>query len=139
LKRCWLLIVSRRLEVWLPPELYLTRSLAEREVERWRTVLRIPMTPRVNPESVRSLSLVESEFPEAWYACPVWMGLAWTEKSFPDPKIDLMAADEAEATTWLRRRTPKGIQIDHPGQVEFQRRGIRKTVGIWRVKRVMGF
>jgi hypothetical protein len=54
-------------------------------------------------------------------------------------KIDLMAADEAEASAWLRKRTPKAVTIEQPGQVEFLRRGVLTSAGVFRVKRVMGF
>jgi hypothetical protein len=50
-----------------------------------------------------------------------------------------MAADEGEATDWLRRRTPKNIGVSSPGQVLFERRGVLNGVGIARAKRVLGF
>jgi hypothetical protein len=53
--------------------------------------------------------------------------------------IELMAADEAEASAWLRKRTPKAVRNDKPGQAEFERRGAPTCVGVFRVKRVMGF
>ncbi|MGA9161366.1 MAG: hypothetical protein WB297_10970 [Actinomycetota bacterium] len=54
-------------------------------------------------------------------------------------KFELMAADESEAAVWLRKRTPKAARIEGPGQVEFDRRGVRTSVGVFRAKRVMGF
>ncbi len=78
-------------------------------------------------------------FPEPWRACPVWLGMSWTELSYPRMKIELMAADESEAAAWLRKRTPKAARINEPGQVEFDRRGVRTSSGVFRVKRVMGF
>jgi hypothetical protein len=63
----------------------------------------------------------------------------WSERSYPGLKFELMAADEAEASAWLSKRTPKVARIDHPGQVEFQRRGVLVSAGVFRVKRVMGF
>jgi hypothetical protein len=50
-----------------------------------------------------------------------------------------MAADEKEATEWCRRRTPKGLSVKAGEQVEFERRGVLTNVGVFRVKRVMGF
>lgn len=54
-------------------------------------------------------------------------------------RTELMAADEMEATAWLRRRVPKSLLVDGPDQVEFERRGHLASVGIFRVKRVTGF
>jgi hypothetical protein len=78
-------------------------------------------------------------FPEPWRACPVRVGLTWSVRSYPLPKIELMAADEQEAVHWLRRRLPKGMEDQHRDQVEFLRRGVLSSAGIFRVKRVMGF
>jgi hypothetical protein len=50
-----------------------------------------------------------------------------------------MAADEKEATEWIRRRTPKGLSPKAGQQVVFERRGVLTNVGVFRVKRVMGF
>jgi hypothetical protein len=54
-------------------------------------------------------------------------------------RIELMATDEGEASAWLRKRTPKAARNDKPGQAEFERRGVLTCVGVFRVKRVMGF
>lgn len=129
----------RGLRLWLPPEVYLNRDLAVREAARWQNTFRIPAESRALSPNGRVLHLVQTSFPEPWRACPVWVGVSWNERSYPRLKIDLMAADESEATAWLRRRTPKASRIDGPGQVEFARRGIRASVGVFRVKRVMGF
>jgi hypothetical protein len=50
-----------------------------------------------------------------------------------------MAADEKEAATWFRRRTPKGVGRGNEKEAEFERRGVLTSVGVFRVKRVMGF
>jgi hypothetical protein len=54
-------------------------------------------------------------------------------------KIELMAADETEASVWLRERIPRTVRSDKQGQAEFERRGVLTCVGVFRVKRVMGF
>jgi hypothetical protein len=54
-------------------------------------------------------------------------------------KVDLMAADASEALAWLARRVPTAARTDQPEQVMFDRRGVRSSVGVFRVKRVMGF
>jgi hypothetical protein len=135
---CWVLVVTRGLSVWLPPEVYLQRSLAERESKRWRTTLRLPTVQPRWSQRARYLHLVTTEFPDSWRACPVWFGMSWSLKTYPRFRSELMAADEEEAALWLRRRTPKGHSL--PGmQIEFDRRGVRTSVGVFRVKRVMGF
>ena len=112
MKRCWILIVTRGLKVWLPPEVYLQHDLAVREAERWRVTLRLPA---VNPSgfspNARCLHLLPSMFPEPWRACPVWVGVTWTERSYPRPRIALMPVDEQEAASWLRRRIPRSIEV----------------------------
>lgn len=136
---CWVLIVSRGLEVWLPPELYLQRDLAIRESTRWRTTFRLPPRPPEFSSRARCLHLLEAMFPEPWRACPVRLGLTWSARSYPKMKIELMAADEKEAVDWLRRKTPRGTDVDQREQVEFLRRGVLASAGVFRVKRVMGF
>ena len=136
---CWILMVSRGLRIWIPPEVYLQRDLALREAARWRATLRLPDAPPVFSPTARCLHLPQTLFPEPWRACPVRVGVTWNVRSYPRLKIELMAADEQEAADWLRRRTPKGVDVDRRDQVEFQRRGALASAGVFRVKRVMGF
>lgn len=136
---CWVLIVARGLKVWLPPEVYLQRELATKEAARWRDTFRLPGKPPPLTPRARGLHVIQTLFPEPWRACPVWVGVTWSERSYPRLKIELMPADAEEAATWLRRRTPKTVEIAGPGQVEFHRRGVLASAGIFRVKRVMGF
>lgn len=138
MKPCWVLVVTRGLEVWLPPELYLQHDLAVRESNRWRTTFRMPATPPEFSHRARCLHLIESMFPEPWRACPVRLGVTWSVRSYPRPKIELMAADDQEAADWLRRRVPKGTEVDRREHVEFQRRRVLTSAGVFRVKRVMG-
>lgn len=132
-------MVTRGLKVWLPPEIYLEGELATRESARWRATLRLPATPREFSPKVRCLHLIQTVFLEPWRACPVRVGVTWSVRSYPRPKIELMAADEQEATDWLRRRTPKGTEVEDRDQVEFLRRGVLASAGVFRVKRVMVF
>lgn len=139
MNRCWVLIVTRGLRLWLPPEVYLQRDLALREGERWRATFRIPARQMRYTDTARVLTLIETLFPESWRACPLWVGIAWNVRSYPTLKAELMAADEDEAAEWLRQRAPKRIHIKGPGNVEFERRGALCGVGIARAKRVLGF
>ena len=136
---CWLIVVTRGLSVWLPPEVYLNRDLALRESTRWRATFRVPHEPRGFSPGVRALHMKQTLFPDSWRACPIWVGIAWSERSYPRMKVDLMAADESEALAWLVRRVPAVARTDQPEQVIFDRRGVRSSVGVFRVKRVMGF
>ena len=139
LNPCWVLIVTRGLRVWLPPEVYLNRALAIREADRWRAILHIRATASPCTRRTRHLNLVETEFPDSWRACPVWVGVTWNVKTYPHKRSELMAADEEEAAQWLRRRTPKGSPARAGAQTEFDRRGVLTNVGGFRVKRVMWF
>ena len=139
MKACRVVLISRGLRIWIPPEVYLVGDLAEREASRWRESLRLPRQPGTFSQNARALHLVESLFPEQWRACPVWVGVTWSSRSFPRLKIELMAADEDEATEWLRGRVPKKVKLERAGHVEFERRGTLTSAGIYRVKRVMGF
>ena len=137
---CWVLIVTRGLKIWLPPEVYVhNRELALREASRWRSTFRIPPEPPLFSPQARTLHLLQTVFPDPWRACPVWVGVTWSVRSYPRLEIELMPADEREAADWLRRRTPKRLHVDRPGQVEFERRAVLASAGILRVKRVSGF
>jgi len=131
--------VTRGLRVWLPPEVYLQRDLADRESARWRTTFRLPAAPPEFSPTARCLHLIPTMFPEPWRACPVRVGVTWSVRSYPRLRIELMAADEQEAADWLRRRTPKSVDVDRQEQVAFQRRGVLACAGVFRVKRVLGF
>lgn len=136
---CWVLLVIRGLGVWLPPEVYLQRRLAELESQRWRATLRMPEAQPRFSVGTRYLHLVQTEFPDSWRACPVWVGVTSSVRAYPRIRSELMAADEKEAAEWIRRRTPKGLSAKAGQQVEFERRGVLTNVGVFRVKRVMGF
>lgn len=133
-------MVTRGLKVWLPPEVYVhDRETAVREARRWCTMLRIPVEPGKYTPKARALHLIQAVFPDPWRACPVWVGFTWSVKSYPAMKVELMAADQKEATTWLRRRAPKSLVAEAIDQVEFERRGSLTCAGVFRVKRVTGF
>jgi hypothetical protein len=60
------------------------------------------------------MHLIQTLFPAPWRACPVWVGVYWTERIYPRMRIELMTADETEATAWLLKRTPKAARINGP-------------------------
>lgn len=139
MNQCWVLLVTRGLKVWLPPEIYLQHELGERESARWRAILRLPTAAPSFSATARFLHLLETRFPEPWRACPVHVGVTWSERSYPRPKIELMAADEFEAAEWLRRRVPRQVDTRARDQVAFVRRGVVASAGVFRAKRVLGF
>lgn len=136
---CWVLIITRGLRIWIPPEVYLQRELALREASRWRMSLRVPATPPDYSPTARCLHLIPTEFPEPWRACPVWLGLTWTVRGYPRARTVLMAADDNEAREWLARRAPRAARHHQTFHAEFQRRGIYAVAEVSRVKRVLGF
>ena len=131
--------MTRGLRVWLPPEVYLQRRLAEVESQRWRATLRMTASQPRFSVAARYLHLVQTEFPDSWRACPVWVGVTSSVKAYPRIRFELMAADEKEATEWFRRQTPKGLSAKAGEQAEFERRGVLTSVGVFRVKRMIGF
>lgn len=118
--------------------MYLQRDLAVREAARWRTALHMPETRNTFTDSVRTLTLIETLFPESWRACPVWIGITWSASSFPKMRGELMAADDDEAAGWLRRQAPKRVKTAG-NYVEFERRHVLCAAAIARAKRVLGF
>jgi hypothetical protein len=136
---CWLVLVTRGLDARVPPELYSVRDLAERESARWRATFRIPQSASSYSPRVQVVHVIESLFPEPWRACPVWVGLIWNSRSFPSLQLELLAADEDDATSWLGSHVPRGVSVAKPGQMQFERGGVTLGVGIVRVKRVLGF
>ena len=136
---CWVLLITRGLRVWIPPEVYLQRDLALREATRWRRTLRLPENTPAFSSTARTLHLIQTLFPEPWRACPVRVGVTWSARTYPKMKIELIAADDEEGSEWLWRRVPKKIDLAGQEQVVFERRGIGTSAGNFRVKRVMGF
>ena len=72
---------------------------------------------------------------ESWRACPIWAGMSWSERTYPRMKIELMAADEDGGRRLVAQTDAEGSEeIDQPGQVEFDRRGVHASAGVFRVK-----
>jgi hypothetical protein len=74
---CWLLLVTRGLKVWVPPEIYLQEELAVREAARWRKIFRISEGPGMYSHRRRGLHLIRTLFPEPWRACPGSCPVKW--------------------------------------------------------------
>ncbi len=149
-RRCWLLIITKDLRVWLPPELYLVPRLALREARRWTETLgrrRAPEDPfAASPTRLRAgllLHAIETDFMEPWRVCPLWVGVRWSERSYPSLKVEVMAADTDEALAWIRTRSRSPLvgRADPDCRLEcfFERRKVLTYVAAHRVKHFCGF
>lgn len=151
MNRCCILIVTRDLRVHLPPEIYDRRSTAIREANRWIGVL----CGRIRPGAIDDaplrkslgrglfIQVVEVDLVDEWQACPLWLTLAWTRRTFPSLTLTVMAIDDQEARQWVlnaaRRQIPDGSSwSDLRHEVLFTSRGIERYVAAHRLKRIMG-
>jgi hypothetical protein len=123
----------------VPPEIYLVKHHAFAEADRWAEIHSVKRNVSEYAPRARAIAVVEADFSEPWRACPVWIGVTWSERTFPHPRIEPMAADDGEALAWLRKRVPKRVAVERTGHCEFERRGVRVGVGIYKAKRVLGF
>ncbi len=150
MRRCWLIIITKGLRVWMPPELYIVRSLAVREARRWvealsrRHAREDPVA--ASPIHLRDqvlLHVIETDFEEPWRSCPLWIGIRWSERSYPRLKLELMAADADEALAWIRSQSRNPLMGSNESEVRlecsFERRGVRSHIAAHRVKRLAGF
>jgi hypothetical protein len=149
-RRCWLLIITKRLQVWMPPELYLDRGVGAREAGRWVETLSRRRPPddllAASPFALRDevlLHFLECEVMEPWRACPLWVFVRWSETSYPRIAAELFAADPEEAAVRVRNRakTASVVQVESGRIVActLRRRGVTSHVAAHRVKRVNGF
>jgi hypothetical protein len=149
MRRCWLLIITNGLRVWMPPEVYLEKGMVIRESRRWVLTLsrRRPPDDLLDsmPFRLRDrvlLHVIETDFVEPWRACPLWVGVRWSERS-RRLSTELMAADSGEARDWIRTYSKSALdQRPDPAlglESSFQRRGVATHVAVHRVKRFAGF
>jgi hypothetical protein len=150
MRPCWLLLITRKLQVWMPPEVYLEPGMAGRETRRWIRTLssrrRIPATMDNNSVSLgrgAALHVRQLGFPEPWRACPLWVGVHWSDKEGQRPDIELLAMDSQEAELWASAHAKGAIE---PGtdpelcfRANWEHRGRRHMIAIHRVKRFIGF
>jgi hypothetical protein len=133
MRRCWLLVITNGLRVWIPPELYLESRMANREARRWILTLsrrRPPADPlRAAPIKLRAnmlLHVIETDFVEPWRACPLWVGVRWSERSHPRLSSELMAADAEEATSWIRSHARSALDPGSDPELRFETTFIRR-------------
>jgi hypothetical protein len=102
------LLVSEGLSVAFPPEVYLARHKAEREMIRWSEALEaVATTPAIAPFSGRReigdywVRLVDAEgTPSSTSA--LWVCTFWTTDGYPDPEA-LLVQGRARARDWVRQ------------------------------------
>ena len=150
MRDCWLLLITKGLGVWMPPEVYLERGMASREANRWISVLSRRQALLVVGRSVSvplsgqaKLYVARKLFPEQWRACPIWVGVRWSQKPGAAPRLELMAMDLDEATAWVQARSKRaldpGPRSDFRIESTWDRSGVREYTAAHRVKRFIGF
>jgi hypothetical protein len=111
----WLLLITRDLRLYMPPELFRSRVTADFEARRWLWFL-YGLT-RVSDKrlaggqvkvGVRNvLHLVEMEMPESWGAMRLWACLATNEDIYPKLNAELIAGDFDEGHAWVHQHSRK--------------------------------
>ena len=138
--------VTKGLCVCFTPELYYGERRALIEAESWRRRLgrrnaagsiEIPSATSLARGMQLHVSPIPFEAP--WRACPLWLGIEWSE-SKPRPLLTPMAADDREALEWLGS-VSKGADPTHTLQdayheVLLTRRGTQHYVGVHHLKSV---
>jgi hypothetical protein len=147
---CWLLVITKDLRVWMPPEVYLESGMAAREARRWASTLSRRRKPieidadfSMQLPRNAALHVVEKGFPEAWRACPLWVGVRWSSKQGAIPGTEMLAVESEDAAEWVR--SGSGVALD-PGsdpelrfEASWERGGVRSYVAAHRLKRFTGF
>lgn len=150
MRPCWLLVITKDLHVWMPPEVYTERAIALREARRWVSVLSRRRSPAdVGAESSlplpghAALHLAESQFAEPWRACPLWVGVRWSSEEGATLQSELLALDPDEAEAWVRERSKAELNPDSDPELRFEstweRAGVRSHLAVHRLKRFIGF
>ena len=109
----WLLLITRDMRLYMPPELFRSRTNADFEARRWLWFL-YGLT-RVSDQrlaggqvkvGVRNvLHLIEMDMPESWGAMRLWACLAMDENKYPKLDAELIAGDFDEGHAWVLRRS----------------------------------
>jgi hypothetical protein len=148
MKKRWLLLITRDMRLYMPPELFWRRSTADFEARRWLWFLfgltRISDKRLAGGQvkvGVRSvLHLFEMEMPESWGAMRLWACLATNEDRYPKLDVDLIAGDFNEGKAWVLQHSRKS---EAPGESfgaewcyenTFHRRGVKHYVAAHRLR-----
>jgi hypothetical protein len=144
----WLLLITRDMRLYMPPELFRSRANADFEARRWLWFL-FGLT-RVSDKrlaggqvkvGVRSvLHLLEMEMPESWGAMRSWACLATNEDMYPKLTVDLIAGDFDEGHAWVLRHSRKfeapsdSFGAEWCYEITFYRRGVKHYTAAHRIK-----
>jgi hypothetical protein len=144
----WLLLITRDMRLYMPPELFRSKATADFEARRWLWFL-YGLT-RVSDKrlaggqvkvGVRNvLHLVEMEMPESWGAMRLWACLATNEDIYPKLNAELIAGDFDEGHAWVLQHSRK---LEAPSEsfgaewcyeMTFQRRGVKQYAAAHRIR-----
>jgi hypothetical protein len=135
----WLLLITRDMRLYMPPELFRSRENADFEARRWLWFL-FGLTRISNKRlaggqvkvGVRSvLHLVEMDVPESWGAMRLWACLATNEDMHPKLTVDLIAGDVDEGHAWVLQHSRKqeapseSFGAEWCYEMTFHRRGVK--------------
>lgn len=146
----WVLLVTKGMQVYLPPELYLNLDQAEDEARRWLAILfgwrpsskRSVSTGVVRAGRQFSMHLIRFELPNQWSAGALWLGAEWCERAFPRMRTTLLPVDFPGAESWAGGKLAwRGGSIKTSPWLlsgQYSRGGLRRYISASRIKRVSG-
>jgi len=148
-KTRWLLLITRDMRLYMPPELFWSRQAADFEARRWLWFLygltRVSDKRLAGGEvkvGVRNvLHLVEVDMPESWgRSMRLWACLAMNEDSYPKVAVDLISGDVSEGHAWVLQHARKqeapseSFGAEWCYELTFHRRGVKHYAAAHRVK-----
>ena len=148
-KTRWLLLITRDMRLYMPPELFWSRQAADFEARRWLWFLyglsRVSDKRLAGGQvkvGVRNvLHLVEMEMPESWGAMRLWACLAMNEDRYPKVDAELIAGDFEEGKAWVLQHSRKqeapseSFGADWCYELTFHRRGVKHYAAAHALKR----
>ena len=144
----WLLLITRDMRLYMPPELFRSRTNADFEARRWLWFL-YSLT-RVSDQrlaggqvkvGVRNvLHLIEMDMPESWGAMRLWACLAMNEDKYPKLDAELIAGDFDEGHAWVLQHSRKqeapseSFGAEWCYEMTFHRRGTKHYAAAHRLR-----
>ena len=148
MRKRWLLLITRDLRLYMPPELFLSRQAADFEARRWLWFLyglnRVSDKRLAGGQvkvGVRNvLHLIEMEMPESWGSMRLWACLAMNEDTYPRVDADVIAGNPEEGHAWVLQHSRKqeapseSFGSEWCYELTFHRRGVKHYAAAHRVK-----
>jgi hypothetical protein len=148
MQKRWLLLITRDMRLYMPPELYLGRAQADFEARRWLWFMfgiRRISGDRLRGGEIRvgvrhMLHLVELELPEPRDVTDLWACLATDQDAFPEMTVDVIAGTVEDGRAWVLRHASKSEEPSEAFGAEwcyemtFHRRGVLHYCAAHRVK-----